>query len=694
MKLSDRIYYDKVDNPDKLTADERRKAGADPELSRALAENRSLSGLGCDPGPAPDRSEMLSRVYRSTQVLEEPKMTLLQRLFEGKRWYAQLGLATGLAAIILALAVFLPTDSGPSPQPAFARTDGYRLNYNLGPAPNLANAKLAGPGTPLFSNLADDGNVVKTSKTVKVVTSDDLTEEELAEIKESLGLMADGDLDIIKLDSFIEGMETEAGQMLIYVTDPDEARIEKIITGAVGEAVELDEIHVSMGEDGEYKMFTMVISKPQESVLYLDGAEEDSEFIVSLERMELEGGLSESLKELEADIEVIRLDLSELELDINENALIVGLDGVEEGLAAIDLEQLRAELDEETLKEVQVALEEARAGISAIDLTELKDLVELGELGELAELAELQELGGVQFYGDIEKVVSGDIAIALAEIEELKLDELQLTIEHQAELAEAKEQLQAAMVVLGDTDLNEIVMQIDEVSTIDLSEIETVIDEFKTIRIDKDGTPIDIETQIVDGELITSICVVGDDVEAIDELKIVLSETMTNLPDPEVTTSTWFYDKGSAEMVVDGGMAISVMGNYFTFPDGASTEEIQAELDSWFKEHHPDSGISTSIKVIDGSDPNANQYVVMANGDDITWTANYCRMEDGNIIITTGEDAVNIAEIEIEEVDGTFSIYVEAGEGEDEKFVVVTTDEDEESDDGQEEKKKVVVKKK
>ena len=693
MKLFDRIFYEKVDDPAALDAEERAAVTADPELSLALRENRALSDLRPDPGPAPDRARMLAGVYHEAEMLEEPRMSLLKRLFEGKRWYAQAGLALGILLVITALAVFMPADTSLKPTQAWARTDGYRLNYNLGQAPpELLQASLAGPGPVPLVNAADGGGRVKT---VKVITAADLTPEELAELQESLGLVIDGDMEVVRLEDLKDAAGVVQGGMIIYVTDPDEAKIEELLAGAVGEAVELDEIHLMIGEDGVSREMMMLISRPE-------GGSKDTAFAITVDG----DALTENLADLRANLEEVRINVLELDLAGVDSEIALAMEEARNGLLTVQGDSIYMHLDPETLAEVKVALAEARVELEKLDLSELKDLqsieglaaledawVELDKL-DLSALPDLAGIGGLeelqkiwvdldevdpetlkewqQFKGlenldDLEHLAvinmqdGAGIDAAIRELQSLDLEALGLTIEQQAQVAEAREQLKSLSVVSGAED-GPFVLRIGEVSTVDLGEIESAVDNLKFYRVNQDGAPVDVETQIVDGELITSICIVGDDAEALKELQWSLSQTVTDLPEPEVETSTWFHYPDSTAEVSTDGMVISIDGHSFTFPAGASAGEIQRQLKRWAEENGLEGSFPSEVKSLQSVDGKPVRIVVLSDGAEFTISPTKVEKVDGRYVVVTGD----------QDVVSAYTVVVSDGEEDGEKVVEVT----------------------
>jgi len=125
-KLTERIIMEPLTQPEQLSPADREALAGDPLANRALAENRELATLAPETEPKPDRAAVLSRVYASVDAMEEPKMTLLNRWFSGKRWYLQAGMAVALLLAVTMVAL-LPVEQ------SWGQADGYLLSYDLGP---------------------------------------------------------------------------------------------------------------------------------------------------------------------------------------------------------------------------------------------------------------------------------------------------------------------------------------------------------------------------------------------------------------------------------------------------------------------------------------------------------------------------------------------------------------------------------
>lgn len=127
-ELNHRIMAEQCDRFEQLSAAERELVARDAGLRQTLAENRALKRLGPAADAPPARAVMLRQVYRAATQQEEPRMTIINKLFSGKRWYVQAGLA---AVLLLALGVLALLPSRPS----WGAVNGYVLSYELGPIP-------------------------------------------------------------------------------------------------------------------------------------------------------------------------------------------------------------------------------------------------------------------------------------------------------------------------------------------------------------------------------------------------------------------------------------------------------------------------------------------------------------------------------------------------------------------------------
>lgn len=124
MKLLEKILIERITNPEQLSSAEQERVKADPALEAAIRENLSLARLKSASSGAPDREAVLtSALDRRTDGGNT--MSLIERLFFGKRWYLSLGAALLLLAAVTLLALLPHTKS-------WAKTDGYVLSFDYG----------------------------------------------------------------------------------------------------------------------------------------------------------------------------------------------------------------------------------------------------------------------------------------------------------------------------------------------------------------------------------------------------------------------------------------------------------------------------------------------------------------------------------------------------------------------------------
>jgi len=127
-ELNYRIMAERCDSLEQLSPQDRELAAEDGAVRRTLAENRAFQHLQPADSAAPARAVMFEQVYRAADLQEEPRMNIIYRLFSGKRWYIQAGLA---AVLLIALGVLALIPS----QPSWGAVNGYVLSYELGPIP-------------------------------------------------------------------------------------------------------------------------------------------------------------------------------------------------------------------------------------------------------------------------------------------------------------------------------------------------------------------------------------------------------------------------------------------------------------------------------------------------------------------------------------------------------------------------------
>ena len=142
MKLIERIQLERLTRAEQLSRAEQAELLANPEAQALLKENAALSGLGWQGyQTAPNREALLTQAMAPATPQEEPKMTMINRMFAGKSLVIRLALGSGLVLALIALTLFGPFGSSPV-STAWAATDGYVLHFDLGPVAPGADADL------------------------------------------------------------------------------------------------------------------------------------------------------------------------------------------------------------------------------------------------------------------------------------------------------------------------------------------------------------------------------------------------------------------------------------------------------------------------------------------------------------------------------------------------------------------------
>ena len=109
MDLKQKIIFERIGQLGQLNPEEQQQAGTDSELLALITELAELSQLDSTHGPAPNLETVLNHVFTQAEHHNEHKMSLLTRIFSGKRWYAQAALATLL--LMAAATVFFASTS-------------------------------------------------------------------------------------------------------------------------------------------------------------------------------------------------------------------------------------------------------------------------------------------------------------------------------------------------------------------------------------------------------------------------------------------------------------------------------------------------------------------------------------------------------------------------------------------------------
>lgn len=126
MELMEKILLERITDPGQLTPADQERVKADPSLLAAIQENLALGRLRGGADGAPDREQLLWAAKDRLNTDGGHTMSMIERLFNGKKWYFQLGAAMLLLAAVTLLAL-LPRSS------SWAETPGYVLKFDFGP---------------------------------------------------------------------------------------------------------------------------------------------------------------------------------------------------------------------------------------------------------------------------------------------------------------------------------------------------------------------------------------------------------------------------------------------------------------------------------------------------------------------------------------------------------------------------------
>lgn len=124
MELLEKILIKRIADARQLTEAEQERVKSDPALQAAIRENSGLARLKRETLWAPPREAVLRSALNRT-AHGGHSMSLIERLFTGRRWYFQLGAALLLLAAVTLLALVPRTST-------WAQTNGYVLKFDFG----------------------------------------------------------------------------------------------------------------------------------------------------------------------------------------------------------------------------------------------------------------------------------------------------------------------------------------------------------------------------------------------------------------------------------------------------------------------------------------------------------------------------------------------------------------------------------
>lgn len=132
-----------------------------------------------------------------------------------------------------------------------------------------------------------------------------------------------------------------------------------------------------------------------------------------------------------------------------------------------------------------------------------------------------------------------------------------------------------------------------------LDELQTALRAWSEQR-DQDGAEepakVLLSVNIDNGHMQVSLGVLDSDEDWLDSLTAALAE-VPGLPEPTIQPATWFMDGKKCDPA--DGLTLMLMGHHFSFPPGATEEEIEAKINFWVQENHPDTPVEVDVTIDD-----------------------------------------------------------------------------------------------
>jgi|GEM_PF-2592794 len=134
---------------------------------------------------------------------------------------------------------------------------------------------------------------------------------------------------------------------------------------------------------------------------------------------------------------------------------------------------------------------------------------------------------------------------------------------------------------------------------------------------DEDGAAepvkVAISVKIENEHVQVFLGVLNSDEDWLESLKAALAD-VPGLPAPTVQPATWFLDPENFDPA--GGLTLKVDDHHFSFPPGASEEEIEATITEWLAEQHPGTPVEVDVTIHDEGEERRLEVKVMLKETD------------------------------------------------------------------------------
>lgn len=130
-----------------------------------------------------------------------------------------------------------------------------------------------------------------------------------------------------------------------------------------------------------------------------------------------------------------------------------------------------------------------------------------------------------------------------------------------------------------------------------LDELEAAVSAWGKQRDDDSAeqpAKVAISVNIENGNMQVFLAVLDSDEDWLDSLQAALAD-VAGLPEPTVQPATWFTDAKNFDPA--GGLTLKIEDHFFSFPPGASEEEIEATINAWMAENHPDTPVDVDVTI-------------------------------------------------------------------------------------------------
>jgi len=129
-----------------------------------------------------------------------------------------------------------------------------------------------------------------------------------------------------------------------------------------------------------------------------------------------------------------------------------------------------------------------------------------------------------------------------------------------------------------------------------INEVLTAIQEFGEANPqDDDPQSVHVKVMVKEGNAIVEVSLLNADKARLEEIQAFLADN-PGLPVPSVIPATWYGDD-EKKLTGEDQLTISLQEHAFSFPSGATAEEMEAAINAWLAEEFPGMNMRAVVTI-------------------------------------------------------------------------------------------------